>query len=176
MPVKAIIIATLTITTFMAPSLAIAESLVSDSAKTDLCKPPMEVRFSCAISKDNRRVSICADGSDLKFFLGKPDAIEISLPREKGNKSIKGWFKNYRVEPDEPPSVAAELTFQDGERSYIVAHTLYDDKRAGFEELLIKEGDRTISQHQCDTEAMTTGYVADLVTAGRSLGFAVEER
>lgn len=57
-----------------------------------------------------------------------------------------------------------------------VVSTLYDDKWAGYEELVIKEGEKVISQHRCNTEAMTTGYVADLVTAGRSLGLRGLER
>jgi hypothetical protein len=143
MSMKAITLTPLTITILVSASLVRAESVVSEPAQTGLCKSPMEVRFSCAISKDNRRVSICADGPDLKLFLGKPDEIEISLPRGKGNQSVKGWLKNYRVDPEEPVSVEAELTFQDGAVSYTIANTLDDDKRAGYEKLVIREGKRS---------------------------------
>lgn len=176
MSVKTSLLTVFSLIALLSPSLIRADEVASDLQKTNLCTPPMEVRFSCAISNDNRRVSICADGPHLKLYLGKPGAIEIELPRAKGTTSIRGWFKNYRVGPEEPVSVEAELTFQDGALSYTVANTLYDDKRAGYEELIIREGEKIISRHRCDTEAMNTGYVVDLVTAGRSLGLQVEER
>lgn len=176
MAVKAPLLTVFSLIALLSPSLVRADEGASDLQKTTLCTPPMEVRFSCAISKDNRRVSICADGPDLKLYIGKPGAIEIELPRAKGTTSIRGWFKNYRVDPEEPVSVEAELTFQDGVLSYTIANTLDDDKRAGYEELVIRKDEKVISRHRCDTEAMTTGYVADLVTAGHSLGLQVEER
>jgi hypothetical protein len=148
---------------------------VQESDIRGLCGPSAAVRFSCTTEKTNEIVSVCFEDERLTFRFGKPSKIDVALPQDAGKASVKGWSKKYSTSSDGSFSVEAELSFQKDNRSYVVAHTLYDDKESGFDQLIIKEAGSTVVRHSCNTERMVTGYVGDIVDDAKRLGYSVTQ-
>lgn len=146
---------------------------VQESDTRGLCGPSAVVRFSCSTEKASEVVSVCFEEERLTLLFGKPGKIEVSLPQGAGKESVKGRSKKYPSDSDGSFSVEAELSFQKDNRSYVVAHTLYDDKQSGFDQLIIKEAGSIVSRHPCNTERMITGYVSDIVDEAKRLGYSV---
>jgi hypothetical protein len=81
---------------FSAP-LAVADSKTAEEDR-GLCAADEQVIFSCRIKKSRKAASVCAEGKNLAYRVGKPGKIELQFPSAPGPGREN--FKHKRLPSD----------------------------------------------------------------------------